>query len=654
MSGGPLLSVVVPFYNVQDYIGACLESLRVQTLTDLEVILVDDGSRDGSLAVAEAYVARDPRFRLVRQDNAGLGPARNTGTGWASGRYLTFVDSDDLVAPRAYSRLVGSLEATGSDFAAGNAYRFSTARGAYQSWTHEIPFASTRPATTIDAFPELIRDRMVWNKVYRRSFWDAAGLTFPAIRYEDYPVTLPGYLRARSVDVLADHVYYWRDRESGDSITQQTFRLDNVRDRVASALLVLDGLDAAEGHAEVRTRVHAYLIDVDLVALAEALLAAPADDRAALTELATGLADRLDPDADRLATPLAAQLHRSLRAGDLAMVRTLAHRRGGAGVRTLLTDVAAMLPRGLTRLPALARAVAPRNRPAHPLRRRLRSTLTGAAWQGDTLHLTVDSRLRGRWAARVTPRATLRTGSGSLDVPAQVSRPGDGLRWAIDVPPAVLDRVGETTAGATTAAIDPPESRAVLTLRLRAGIVRWAGDVRFGAAALPAARRRPAGDLVGLGGDAPGPAPENSGRDLAVLRWPGQPGSGDPGSGHSGSGYPVVTAVTVRGDEFVLRLAEVAPAGTRLVVERPDPTPDITVRPDGRDVRLSAGALVEGDPPDDPVTGVAERAVALLRPDRPAVPVLLAGDGARAVVAERSVELAVGRTGHLVVRQRRR
>ncbi|WP_228489260.1 glycosyltransferase [Raineyella fluvialis] len=403
MSEQPLLSVVVPFYNVQDYIGPCLESLRVQTLTDLEVILVDDGSRDGSLAVAEAYVARDPRFRLVRQDNAGLGPARNTGTAHATGRYLTFVDSDDLVAPRAYSRLVGSLEQTGSDFAAGNAYRFSAARGVYQSWTHEIPFATTRLATTIDAFPELMRDRMVWNKVYRRSFWDTEGFAFPAIRYEDYPVTLPAYLRARSVDVLADHVYYWRDRESGDSITQQTFRLDNVRDRVASALLVLDGLDRTGNHDEVRRRVHAYLVDVDLVALAEALLAAPAVDQSALKDLATTLADRLDPAADRRAAPLAAQLHRSLRARDWAMVRALAHRRAGAGVPTLLGDVVAMMPQGVGRLPALARAVAPRTRPQHPLRRRLRSTLVAAEWQGDTLHLTVDSRLRGRWAARATP-----------------------------------------------------------------------------------------------------------------------------------------------------------------------------------------------------------------------------------------------------------
>jgi CDP-glycerol glycerophosphotransferase len=116
--------VIVPFWSVESYIGACLESLQRQHLADLEVILVDDGSPDGSLAVAEEYVARDPRFRLVRQQNAGLGPARNTGVEHATGEYLTFVDSDDVVGLGAYERAVASLGASGSDFLTFRAARF--------------------------------------------------------------------------------------------------------------------------------------------------------------------------------------------------------------------------------------------------------------------------------------------------------------------------------------------------------------------------------------------------------------------------------------------------------------------------------------------------------------------------------------------------
>ncbi|NVP29358.1 glycosyltransferase, partial [Vibrio cholerae O1 biovar El Tor] len=76
----PLLSVVVPYYGVEAYLRDCLESIRRSTLDDLEVVLVDDGSPDDSVEIAREYVDLDSRFRLVQQDNAGLGPARNTGT----------------------------------------------------------------------------------------------------------------------------------------------------------------------------------------------------------------------------------------------------------------------------------------------------------------------------------------------------------------------------------------------------------------------------------------------------------------------------------------------------------------------------------------------------------------------------------------------
>ncbi|MFC7757949.1 glycosyltransferase family 2 protein [Catellatospora bangladeshensis] len=128
----PRLSVIVPFFDVAEYIGDCLESLRRQTLRELEVILVDDGSRDGSTAIAERCCAADPRFRIVRQENQGLGPARNTGAREAAGEYLTFVDSDDVVPAHAYEAMVGSLDRSGSSLAAG-ARAASTAPSGYGS-----------------------------------------------------------------------------------------------------------------------------------------------------------------------------------------------------------------------------------------------------------------------------------------------------------------------------------------------------------------------------------------------------------------------------------------------------------------------------------------------------------------------------------------
>jgi CDP-glycerol glycerophosphotransferase len=118
------LSVIVPIYNVEHYLAACLDSLEAQTFQDLEVIMVDDGSPDDSAAIAASYAARDPRFTLVRKENAGLGAARNTGIENISpdSEYLTFVDSDDVIPPDAYRLMLKSLDETGSDFATGNVF----------------------------------------------------------------------------------------------------------------------------------------------------------------------------------------------------------------------------------------------------------------------------------------------------------------------------------------------------------------------------------------------------------------------------------------------------------------------------------------------------------------------------------------------------
>ncbi|TDW18711.1 glycosyltransferase family 2 protein [Kribbella kalugense] len=318
----PRLSVVVPFYNVGAYIGDCLDSIRRQTWTDFEAILVDDGSPDDSAVVAKEFCARDPRFRIVEQDNAGLGPARNTGLEQASGEYVTFVDSDDLVTRHGFGLLIKALDQTGSDFAGGNARRFNNSYGVRPSWLHGQTFTVDRLATHISETPQLVLDRMVWNKVYRRSFWDEYGYRFPAIRYEDYPVTLKAHLDAVTVDTIAAPVYYWRERESGDSITQQKFQLANIRDRVVSAGLVLDEIEDAM--PEIRHRVHAHFRQIDLHAILSAFGTVPPEEEQHLVELSTELLDRLD-DAVLATSPRLAQLQfDAVRAGDAELLRMIA------------------------------------------------------------------------------------------------------------------------------------------------------------------------------------------------------------------------------------------------------------------------------------------------------------------------------------------
>jgi CDP-glycerol glycerophosphotransferase len=179
--------------------------------------------------------------------------------------------------------------------------------------------------------PDLILDRMVWNKVYRRSFWDEYGYEFPAIRYEDYPVTLKAHLDAVTVDALAVPVYYWRERESGESITQQKFQFGNLEDRVTSAEMVMDLVENAIG--EVRPRVHAHFTQIDMLTLMMAFGAAPPEEEQNLIKLARRLLDRLDEKVLERAHSYDRLQHSALRAGDVDLLRRLANFRNDGGLR---------------------------------------------------------------------------------------------------------------------------------------------------------------------------------------------------------------------------------------------------------------------------------------------------------------------------------
>ncbi|MEA2429443.1 MAG: CDP-glycerol glycerophosphotransferase, partial [Thermoleophilaceae bacterium] len=229
----PRVSVVVPIYNVEPYLEECLASIAGQTFDDLEVIVVDDGSTDGSAAIAERFAARDPRFRIITQENGGLGNARNTGADAATGEFLAFVDSDDVLPLHAYKTLVDSLDETGSDFATGNVHRL-TKVGAVQSPFLAAAFARTRPKTHVTQYRPLIADRIVPNKLWRRSFWDAGGYRFPeGMLHEDIPVVVPAHFAAKSVDVISEPVYHYRIRAGEDlSITQRRLEKRALLDRM--------------------------------------------------------------------------------------------------------------------------------------------------------------------------------------------------------------------------------------------------------------------------------------------------------------------------------------------------------------------------------------------------------------------------------------
>lgn len=237
-----LISVVVPVYNVERYIDDCIKTLVRQTYNKLEIILVDDGSTDRSSELIEFWAAEDSRITIVRQKNAGLSAARNTGLKYANGEYVVFIDSDDTVPLGAMEAMARQLDSSGSDVVTGNVRRFrGDARwpGWNQSYSHDrknYPERTNDRAVVdvdIKVHPEILFDTTAWNKMFRRRFLLENRIEFPVGKlYEDMHPMAQAFMAANGVDLLFDVVYNYRVREDKSSITQKRSEIKNLRDKM--------------------------------------------------------------------------------------------------------------------------------------------------------------------------------------------------------------------------------------------------------------------------------------------------------------------------------------------------------------------------------------------------------------------------------------
>lgn len=233
------LSIIIPFYNVVDYIEESIVSVMTADDFSYEVLLVDDGSTDGSHEVAKKFAQNFDNVKLIMQENKGLGAARNLGVQYAQGEYIVFLDSDDLIVEGSYSRMLQQIDESGSDFIVGNVARLNT-QGVWYSSLHKNAFPNTVSSVTIYTNPELINDTTAWNKIIRRSFWERNNAMFPeGVLYEDIPIILPLYTQAR-VDVYSDLMYLWRSRSAGDASITQAHDYKNIHDRMLAVNHVYD------------------------------------------------------------------------------------------------------------------------------------------------------------------------------------------------------------------------------------------------------------------------------------------------------------------------------------------------------------------------------------------------------------------------------
>ena len=224
----PVVSIIVPVYNVKSYVGECVESLCRQTYTNLEILLVDDGSTDGSGEVCDEYADRDERIRVIHQANRGLSGARNTGLDNVQGEYIAFVDSDDLVSPNYVETLYELLMRYDADIAA----------CAYIKVTTEQLTNIREKVLSLDNVREICmpsvkllkqwhgkykqQETVAWNKLYCREVWNGRKkIRFPESRnHEDVLISHLVVQGAKTIVLTTEILYFYRIRKG--SITLQT------------------------------------------------------------------------------------------------------------------------------------------------------------------------------------------------------------------------------------------------------------------------------------------------------------------------------------------------------------------------------------------------------------------------------------------------
>jgi len=218
----PTISVIIPVYNVEQYLSRCLDSVVGQTYRELQIICVNDGSTDGSLSVLRDYAERDTRIRIIDQPNAGLSMARNAGIAKATGEYVLFLDSDDYWRePALAEKLMDFLHHAPAEVLVFNYCKVSEAG-------EQMPYFIFRQSMEPCGIGELVKEGLwtasAWNKLILRELFNQADLSFlPGITSEDIDWCLRLGMAARSAAYL-DYcgLCYWQRTESiSASVTPQ-------------------------------------------------------------------------------------------------------------------------------------------------------------------------------------------------------------------------------------------------------------------------------------------------------------------------------------------------------------------------------------------------------------------------------------------------
>ncbi len=226
-----MISVIIPMYNAEKYVGKCLNSLLRQTYKDLQIIIVNDGSKDNSQAICEEFAKQDKRITLINTENRGAGSARNTGIEAAKGEYISFIDSDDYVCDNYYERLLKMIEQTKADIAIGRYQRISE--------HDEMQFVNSGEIKECTNMEELLvlygedEDKyinavLVTNKLFKRELFEE-NVRFPIRRLIDDEFIIYKLIYKSQKIVYTDDIMY-AYVQSDSSVMRTNFKEQRVHD----------------------------------------------------------------------------------------------------------------------------------------------------------------------------------------------------------------------------------------------------------------------------------------------------------------------------------------------------------------------------------------------------------------------------------------
>lgn len=219
------VSVIIPVYNAEKYIGRCIASVVGQTYKNIEIILVDDGSTDGGPTICREYARHDPRIKYIRQDNSGLGAARNTGIEAAASSYVTFLDADDWFEETFVEKVLRAMLHSDSPIGLCDIYYVDSVD---MSRTH-IKMRFHQLVSFVDSDVSVINKSRLfaWGKIYKKTLFTKQNIRYPTFTFEDIITPIIVMLAGQVAYVPEPLIYYYRNRQG--SLSNNPSNIDDIK-----------------------------------------------------------------------------------------------------------------------------------------------------------------------------------------------------------------------------------------------------------------------------------------------------------------------------------------------------------------------------------------------------------------------------------------